>query len=41
MNCLPFKTKFSWISAFEIKDKIFKVKFGITKINLLQKFKKI
>ena len=28
MNCLPFKTKFSWIGAFEIKDKMFKVKFG-------------
>jgi hypothetical protein len=28
MNCLSFKTKFSWIGAFEIKDKMFKVKFG-------------
>jgi|TARA_B100002003_G_scaffold95618_1_gene89137 methylated-DNA-[protein]-cysteine S-methyltransferase len=28
MNCLPFKTKFGWISAFEVKDKIFKFKFG-------------
>ena len=28
MNCLSFKTKFGWIGAFELKDKIFKVKFG-------------
>ncbi len=28
MNSLSIKTKFGWIGAFEIKDKMFKVKFG-------------
>ena len=28
MNCLSFKSKFGWISAFEDNNKIFKVKFG-------------
>ena len=28
MNSLSFKTKFGWITAFENKNKIFKVKFG-------------
>ena len=28
MNCLSFKTKFGWISAFEKKNKIVIVKFG-------------
>ena len=28
MNSLSFKTKFSWISAFEEKGKIVKIKFG-------------
>ena len=28
MNCIPFKTKFGWISAFERKNKIERIKFG-------------
>ena len=28
MNCLSFKTKFGWISAFEKKNKIVILKFG-------------
>ena len=28
MNSLSFKTRFGWISAFEEKDKIVKIKFG-------------
>ena len=28
MNSLSFKTKFGWISAFEEKNKIVRVKFG-------------
>ena len=28
MNCLSFKTKFGWITAFEKKNKIVRVKFG-------------
>ena len=28
MNSLSFKTKFGWISAFEKKDKIVRIKFG-------------
>ena len=28
MNSLSFKTKFGWVSAFEEKNKIVKIKFG-------------
>ena len=28
MNSLSFKTNFGWISAFEEKNKIIKIKFG-------------
>ena len=28
MNSLSFKTKFGWISAFEEKGKIVRIKFG-------------
>ena len=28
MNCLSFKTKFGWISAFEKKNRIVRLKFA-------------
>ena len=33
MNCLSFKTKFGWVSAFEEKNKVVEVKFGKYKNN--------
>ena len=41
MNCFSYKTKFGWISAFEKKNKIFKVKFGKHKNKSISKNLKI
>ena len=38
MNCLSFKTKFGWVSAFEEKNKVVEVKFGKYKNNNTTKF---
>ena len=37
MNILSIKTKFGWITAFEKKSKIIKVKFGKNKNNSINK----
>jgi hypothetical protein len=37
INSISVKTRFGWISAFEKKDKIFKVKFGKCKNKSISK----
>ena len=41
MNCLSIKTKFGWISAFETKGKIVRIKFGKHKTKSTSKQLKI